>query len=107
MLSYKFIYLIPSFLYIMDKKDNVKWFKDIKVYFAILCIAAYAILLFVLISSYKTIECEIDDKFTLFRDLLTLLLSIAGVAIAAVGIGIYQLILHGAERKLDIWEGEF
>ena len=44
MLSYKFIYLIPSILYIMDKKDNVKLLER-----PIRGIPVYAILLLIFI----------------------------------------------------------
>ena len=88
-----------------ENQGKLKWLEEQK---GKLCIAGIIILLLCLIGYYIydfiKRPYEIEDQYRLFLDLLTIILAIAGIAIAALGYGIYQFILEQAKRMLDNWE---
>jgi hypothetical protein len=96
----------------MNKEDNVKWLER-----STIGIPRYLITHYILIISLIAIlihvgynimgKYEISDGYELFRDILTIILTILGLAIAALGYGIYQFILHSVERKSEKWAIEF
>ena len=110
--SYKLIYSIPYFLYIMDEKDKVKWLEgsaiDVPRYIIllyILIIIIIAILIFVglhIIGGY-----EVSEGYELFRDILVIFLTILALAMTALGYGIYQSILKYAEKSMEKREENF
>jgi hypothetical protein len=98
----------------MDKKDNVTWLertiRGIPIYLILLFIfTAILIGFFILIGMIIAEKYQIGEgkEYELFRDILTIILAILGLAIAMLGYGTYQIILHSAERKLGMWEAEF
>lgn len=88
-----------------EKQGKPKWLEEQK---GKLCIAGIIILLSCLIGYYIygfiKRPYEIEDQYHLFLDLLVIILTIASVAIAVLGYGIYQFILEQAQRKVNDWE---
>lgn len=89
----------------MNKKDNVKWLEK-----SIGGKPVYIILLYILIiipiAVLILIGCgiigkyEVSDGYELFRDILTIILAIAGLTIAILGYGIYTWIGNKLESRL-------
>ena len=89
----------------MDEKDNVKWLEK-----SIGGKPVYIILLYILIiipiAVLILIGCgiigkyEVSGGYELFRDILTIILAIAGLTIAILGYGIYAWIGNKLESRL-------
>ena len=96
----------------MDEKDKVKWLEgsaiDTPRYIILLYILIFviiAILIFVglhIIGGY-----EVSEGYKLFRDILVIFLTILGLAMAALGYGIYESILKHAEKSMKKREEDF
>ena len=98
----------------MAEKDIVKWLKGsvidapryiILLYFLVFVIVIIAILIFVglhIIGGY-----EVSEGYKLFRDILVIFLTILGLAMTALGYGIYQSILKHAEKSMKKREEDF
>lgn len=86
----------------MEKIRDIPKIKVVCVVF----VALYIILLIILIGSYLTKDYQIADKYEILRDILTIILAVAGVGIAALGYVIYLFILEHAQTRLDKWESQ-
>lgn len=93
-----------------EKEEKRTWMEKIRdrpkgKVVRVVFVALYIILLIFLIGSYITTEdSQIADKYGIFKDILTIILAIAGVAIAALGYVIYLFMLEQAQTSLDKWE---
>ena len=96
----------------MNVKDDVKWLEKstfgapryvILLYFLMIILMATLILVgFHIIGKY-----EIREGYELFRDILAVVLTIAGIAIAVLGYGIYESVLKHAENIIKEKKKEF
>lgn len=97
----------------MDEKDNVKWLEGSIIgaprYIILLYILIIALIAsFILIGLHMIGGYKVSEGYELFRDVLTAILAITGLAIAILGYGIYQFILENVssrvEREMEEWK---
>ena len=96
----------------MDEKDNVKWLEGSTIgaprYIILLYILIIVLIAILMLVGFHIIgKYEISEGYALFRDILAVVLSISGIAIAALGYALYLGILKHAESIMKEKEEDF